>query len=143
MDLLYNSSKRDGFFVEAGAFDGYTLSNSLFFEVNRGWTGLLAEANPDAYETLLSSNRKSWSIGHWYNLRFRSESCRPAFLFPVFFSLSMKNKPEVVEFDAAGIFGGILWGNRPKPGDNLPVTDRERLQKIVDESRRFIKVKPN
>ena len=58
VDLFYNTSKNDGFFVEAGAYDGYTLSNSLFFEVYRGWKGLLVEAHPDNYETLLSTNRK-------------------------------------------------------------------------------------
>ena len=30
-----------GFFVEAGAFDGALLSNSLLFELKYNWTGLL------------------------------------------------------------------------------------------------------
>ena len=58
VDLFYNSSNFNGFFVEAGAYDGYTLSNSLFFELYRGWKGLLVEANPDNYETLMATNRK-------------------------------------------------------------------------------------
>jgi hypothetical protein len=39
-----------GFFVEAGAFDGEARSNSLFFERERGWTGLLFEANPQLFQ---------------------------------------------------------------------------------------------
>lgn len=31
--------KTNGFFIEAGAHDGETISNSLFFELNRNWTG--------------------------------------------------------------------------------------------------------
>lgn len=31
--------KRSGFFIEAGANDGEDISNSLFFELERGWTG--------------------------------------------------------------------------------------------------------
>lgn len=37
-DLL--KRKQQGFFVEAGAFNGEEISNSLFFERIRGWTGL-------------------------------------------------------------------------------------------------------
>jgi len=40
------SGRRDGFFVECGAADGESFSNSLFFELERNWTGLLIEANP-------------------------------------------------------------------------------------------------
>lgn len=37
---------RGGVFVEAGAIDGFVDSNSLFFERERGWRGLLIEPNP-------------------------------------------------------------------------------------------------
>jgi FkbM family methyltransferase len=37
-----------GFFIEIGAYDGVTQSNSVLLE-NRGWTGLLIEANPGSY----------------------------------------------------------------------------------------------
>jgi FkbM family methyltransferase len=36
-----------GFFVEAGANDGVRQSNSLWFERNRGWRGILVEPIPD------------------------------------------------------------------------------------------------
>jgi FkbM family methyltransferase len=35
-----------GFFVEAGAFDGYEQSNTYFLERARGWQGILVEAVP-------------------------------------------------------------------------------------------------
>ena len=35
--------KRGGTFVDIGAYDGVTGSNSLFFERDRGWTGVLVE----------------------------------------------------------------------------------------------------
>ena len=49
--------------------------------------GLLVEANPANYERLLTARRKSFSVGH---------------------CLSTKDRPEVVMFDGADIFGGIL-----------------------------------
>ena len=38
--------KCGGTFVEIGALDGVTYSNSLFFEKALGWKSLLVEANP-------------------------------------------------------------------------------------------------
>lgn len=41
--------KREGYFIEIGAFDGVWLSNTYFFE-QLGWTGVLVEPLPDQYE---------------------------------------------------------------------------------------------
>ena len=38
---------RDGYFIEAGANDGLTQSNTYWFERFRGWRGLLVEAVPE------------------------------------------------------------------------------------------------
>jgi FkbM family methyltransferase len=41
---------RQGTFVELGAFDGVTQSNTAWLEANRGWRGILVEPIPEAYE---------------------------------------------------------------------------------------------
>ncbi len=41
--------KRGGTFLEIGGFDGATGSNCLFFEVFRGWSGVLVEPSPTQY----------------------------------------------------------------------------------------------
>lgn len=41
--LLSAGFRRDGYFVEFGATDGVTLSNTYLLEKNYGWTGILAE----------------------------------------------------------------------------------------------------
>jgi FkbM family methyltransferase len=38
---------RDGVFVEAGAHDGYTQSNTYYLERHRGWSGVLVEPVPE------------------------------------------------------------------------------------------------
>lgn len=38
--------KRDGVFIEVGGYDGITGSNCLYFEMMRGWSGLLLEPSP-------------------------------------------------------------------------------------------------
>ncbi|XP_069185178.1 protein Star-like [Procambarus clarkii] len=53
---------RGGFFVEVGAVDGEYLSNSLYFERNLNWTGLLIEAFPQTYHELLQKHRKAYTI---------------------------------------------------------------------------------
>lgn len=119
VDLFYNQSKTNGFFFEAGAYDGVIASNTLLFETRRNWTGLLVEANPDNYDALLQKGRKSYSIGN---------------------CLALKNTPEIVHFDATTIFGGIIQDGYVKPGDNIPSNDRENQKKLAEPTRRTIKM---
>ena len=77
---LFNK-KENGFFIEAGAYDGEVFSNTLLLEAKYNWTGILVEPNPDAFEELQYKNRKSYSI----------ETC-----------LSMKPEVTEVTFDVAG-----------------------------------------
>lgn len=58
LDETVFHGKRNGVFVEAGALDGISDSNSAFFEKSRDWTGLLVEANPTAFQ-MISHNRPS------------------------------------------------------------------------------------
>ena len=46
----------NGTFVDIGANDGVTISNTLYFEKELGWSGLAIEPMPDAY-TRLKTNR--------------------------------------------------------------------------------------
>ena len=48
--------KTDGYFVDIGAHDGTTFSNSRFFE-ELGWTGVCVEPNPKVFK-ILQSDRK-------------------------------------------------------------------------------------
>jgi FkbM family methyltransferase len=47
--------KRDGYFVEFGAATGVNLSNTWLLEKEFGWTGILAEPNPDFHASLAES----------------------------------------------------------------------------------------
>ena len=49
LDILFNN-KEKGFYIELGAFDGITQSNSYFFELNRNWKGILIEPSKSAFE---------------------------------------------------------------------------------------------
>ena len=47
-DHIFKGRSR-GFFVEAGAWDGITASNTYFFEKELGWEGLLIEPEHEGY----------------------------------------------------------------------------------------------
>ena len=49
---------KNGFFVEAGADDFETDSNTLLFELKHNWTGLLVEPNPTIFPKGFSKQRK-------------------------------------------------------------------------------------
>ncbi|KAK7055033.1 hypothetical protein SK128_024957 [Halocaridina rubra] len=52
--------KRKGFYIECGALDGEVRSNTLFFEKEREWQGLLIEADPKNFEQLVYKRRKAY-----------------------------------------------------------------------------------
>ena len=53
----FSEEKKNGFFVEFGATDGITLSNTYLFEQYCNWTGILAEPLPIWHNDLIK-NRK-------------------------------------------------------------------------------------
>ncbi|VDI16572.1 Hypothetical predicted protein [Mytilus galloprovincialis] len=54
--------KKNGFFVEIGAFNGQTYSNTLWLERKHNWTGLLIEANPDLCRQIDALKRHAWRL---------------------------------------------------------------------------------
>lgn len=56
--LLISGRKTNGFFVEFGATDGITLSNTYMLEKHFGWTGILAEPGRSWFEAL-EANRSA------------------------------------------------------------------------------------
>lgn len=50
---------RDGFFVELGANDGFTQSNTYYLEKIKNWKGILIEPIPDLYSQAVKQRPKS------------------------------------------------------------------------------------
>lgn len=70
-DLLaytYFKGKKEGFFIDIGAYDGITISNTLLFE-ELGWKVICVEADPDRFKSL-KNNRKC----DCYNLAIHSKT---------------------------------------------------------------------
>ncbi len=56
LDIEVFKNKQNGFFLDIGAHDGITLSNTYFFEKNRNWKGVCIEPLPEIFSKL-SENR--------------------------------------------------------------------------------------
>ena len=59
IDLIF-LSQQNGFFIECGAYDGETRSNTLNLERYYGWTGLLIEADPINFSKMLQKKRNAY-----------------------------------------------------------------------------------
>lgn len=52
LDKRIFRKKRNGFFLDIGAHNGKTYSNTWFFEKSRGWNGICVEPIPEVYAEL-------------------------------------------------------------------------------------------
>ena len=82
----YFKQKTNGIFLEVGAGDGILFSNSLFFERERNWTGLLIEPTGYLFKRVLKEHRKAYAVN----------GC-----------LSVEKKISIVKFYGADLLGGI------------------------------------
>ncbi|MEM7057356.1 MAG: FkbM family methyltransferase [Pseudomonadota bacterium] len=57
LDERIFKGKREGVFVEIGGYDGVTGSNCLFFEMMRGWSGIVIEPSPTFFERAASTRK--------------------------------------------------------------------------------------
>ena len=72
-ELVFGGQVKNGFFIEAGAFDFETNSDSLYFELNHNWTGLLVEPHPLAFHRGLAKNRRATSVNTCLSTSGRAE----------------------------------------------------------------------
>lgn len=55
LNLNIFKNKKNGIYIELGALDGITYSNTKFFEDTLNWTGILIEPHPEQFNYLLKN----------------------------------------------------------------------------------------
>jgi FkbM family methyltransferase len=80
-----------GYFVDVGAADGCTISNTYLLESRYNWIGICVEANPDFIERL--------------------KACRRA----ICVNACLDGDLRTVTFEKNGLFGGIVSSSTEKP----------------------------
>ena len=76
-------SKKNGYFLDIGAYDGVHLSNTYYLENELGWEGLCIDADTDVYKDL-DKNRNCKKI-----------------------NIAISNKSGISNFSQAGVSGRI------------------------------------
>ncbi|XP_023321595.1 uncharacterized protein LOC111696271 [Eurytemora carolleeae] len=94
--VIFKGKVKNGFFIEAGADDFESDSNSVYFELKHDWSGILVEPNPTIFTLGLSKGRKAWSAG----------TC-----------LGLTDKPSISHFSQKAIEDGMA-GLVPEENDN-------------------------
>ncbi len=57
--INYYKEKENGYFIEIGAADGVSLSNTYLLETKYNWKGICAEPNPESFEKLVINRPQS------------------------------------------------------------------------------------
>ncbi len=104
--------ERSGTFVELGAFDGVTQSNTLYFE-RRGWRGVLIEPTPAAF----AECRENRPLAQVFNC-----AC-----------VDQANAGKNVRMTAVGLMS-IVDGTRDQDTENEWVERGEQLQQLQSET---------
>jgi FkbM family methyltransferase len=68
IDMEIFHGKRNGVFVDIGAHDGKTFSNTYFLEKYKGWTGICVEPLPNIFKKL-KENRNSINVNACVGLK--------------------------------------------------------------------------
>ena len=55
LDKNIFTNLKNGFFIEIGAYDGISLSNTFYFEKNKGWKGICVEPIPSVFGRLIKN----------------------------------------------------------------------------------------
>jgi len=62
LDEVIFKGKENGVFIDVGAHDGISFSNTYYFEKARNWTGICIEPHPDRFKEL-QKNRSAYCYG--------------------------------------------------------------------------------
>lgn len=109
LDIIFN--KKNGFFIELGAYDGIYQSNTAFFEFYRGWKGILIEPSVNAYELCKEQRQNSTVLNY---------CC-----------VSDDYSDTIITGDFNGNLMSSVGGERSKSND-LRIVETITLEKILD-----------
>ena len=112
LDSLFQQ-KNDGFFIELGANDGLTQSNTVFLERERGWTGILIEPSVRGYKLCKKNRPNSICLNY---------AC---------VSSEYTEKHILGDFSQNNLMGSVD-GNRLKKTQNLVSVKVKTLESILD-----------
>ncbi len=91
---------KNGYFVELGANDGISQSNTKYFEVFKGWRGVLVEAYQPNYLKCVKNRKKSTKSFNAACVSFAFQDTKIRFLYSNLMSISLDAKNEIMDREA-------------------------------------------
>jgi FkbM family methyltransferase len=85
----------DGFYVELGANDGISQSNTLYLEKNLNWRGVLVEPNNENYLKCIENRSKLNAIFHNACVGFEYKNASVNFLYADLMSVSLDLESDI------------------------------------------------
>lgn len=110
----YFYGKRDGFFVDVGAFHAFRASNTYFL-YRLGWRGINIEPNPEGYQSLVRHRKRDINL-----------------------QLAVSKEEGTATFTVDGVYSGIsddthLFATRNARAKTIQISTRP-LRAVLDES---------
>jgi FkbM family methyltransferase len=129
--ILNYINSRDGYFVELGANDGITQSNTKYFELFKGWHGVLIEPSPKQFKRLRKFRKRK---NLFYNCAcvafdFPKESIE--LMYSNLMSVALEGRNDIQDPIAHAIEGEI---HSEKEKTFTFHAEARTLQSILDES---------
>ena len=96
---------KNGYYVEIGANDGISQSNSLFFERKKNWSGVLVEPDKQNYHLLTKNRRKSNKFFNCACVSFDFKESFIEFMYSNLMSATIKDRSEFDKVNAHALSG--------------------------------------
>jgi FkbM family methyltransferase len=118
-------------FIELGANDGILQSNTLYFEINKGWTGVLIEPSPNNFEKLIKnrSERNIYSNSACVGFDFQNETVE--LIYSNLMTAPFVGNSDLVDPLAHAKSGEKFWGGK----SYLFEAPARTLSSILDENK--------
>ena len=72
LNTHFFKNKKNGVYIELGALDGVTLSNTKFFEDTLNWSGILIEPHPYTFRDLVVNRPNNYLFNYLYTPLYQS-----------------------------------------------------------------------
>jgi FkbM family methyltransferase len=102
-------SRSNGFFVELGANDGLKQSNTKYFELYRGWHGILIEPEPDNFNLIKRNRSKKTKSFNAACVSFDFSGKEIAMVYSDLMTSPLEGRSEIFDPRAHAKLGEVFW----------------------------------
>lgn len=101
---------KNGFFVELGANDGLKQSNTKYFELFRGWSGILIEPEPNNYNSIKNNRSQNSMSFNAACVSFDFPEVEIAMMYSDLMTSPLEGHNEIPNARAHAKLGEEFWG---------------------------------